>query len=272
MRKCEVQRVRETGHCVLRGVCKLITSIIPYLCSSFVFSQLPDAFIHGIPHLRKADLLIVMGTSLTVMPFASLTDKVPEGCPRLLLNLDHVGDFGSRVNDVEALMPCDDAVRKLCQLLGWEEELEKLWAETDLKKPEKEKAEETKKTVAGEPQASEWDKKGTLDEVVEKMAKEVGAVKLEDKAPAKTEEETAKVETKKAEPHVPTTQTQEEVDKVAKKNESKESEADLEKSNTASAVKDDVVDKLADIVEGVKLDGEKDKKDSDSDKPEGETL
>ena len=32
------------------------------------------------------DLLIVMGTSLFVQPFASLIDQVPKGCPRLLLN------------------------------------------------------------------------------------------------------------------------------------------------------------------------------------------
>ena len=34
----------------------------------------------------KCDLLIVMGTSLVVQPFASLIDKVPAVCPRLLIN------------------------------------------------------------------------------------------------------------------------------------------------------------------------------------------
>jgi NAD-dependent SIR2 family protein deacetylase len=35
----------------------------------------------------KCDLLIVMGTSLTVHPFASLVDKVGDPAPRLNLNL-----------------------------------------------------------------------------------------------------------------------------------------------------------------------------------------
>lgn len=73
-----------------------------------------------------------MGTSLTVHPFASLTGLVPEECPRFLINLDHVGGWGSRANDVACLMPCDKAVRQLCSLLGWEEELDALWAETDI--------------------------------------------------------------------------------------------------------------------------------------------
>jgi len=93
----------------------------------FFGEALPPAFHKSIPHLRSADLLIVMGTSLTVHPFASLTELVPEDCPRLLLNLDHVGGWGSRVNDVACLRKCDDAVRLLCKGLGWEEELDVLW-------------------------------------------------------------------------------------------------------------------------------------------------
>lgn len=71
-----------------------------------------------------------MGTSLTVHPFASLTEFVPEDCPRLLLNLDHVGGWGSRINDVACLKKCDDAVRELCKELGWEEDLDQLWDAT----------------------------------------------------------------------------------------------------------------------------------------------
>lgn len=71
-----------------------------------------------------------MGTSLTVYPFAGLTQLVRKSCPRVLINLDPVGDIGSRVDDVVLLGKCDDIIQNLCRLLGWEEELEELWAET----------------------------------------------------------------------------------------------------------------------------------------------
>lgn len=41
--------------------------------------------------LRKAQLLIIMGTSLQVMPFAGLVNDVKESCPRLLINRQVVG-------------------------------------------------------------------------------------------------------------------------------------------------------------------------------------
>src|SRR5689334_14126621 len=41
----------------------------------------------------QCDLLIVMGTSLVVYPFASLVGDVTEDCPRLLINKDATGVF-----------------------------------------------------------------------------------------------------------------------------------------------------------------------------------
>ena len=72
-----------------------------------------------------------MGTSLTVQPFASLAGMVDSSCPRVLINLDHVGDFGSRTDDVVLLGKCDDVVKDLCKELGWEDELLRLWDETE---------------------------------------------------------------------------------------------------------------------------------------------
>jgi len=72
-----------------------------------------------------------MGTSLTVQPFASLAGMVDSSCPRVLINLDHVGDFGSRSDDVVLLGRCDDVVKDLCRELGWEDELLRLWDETE---------------------------------------------------------------------------------------------------------------------------------------------
>jgi len=97
----------------------------------FFGEGLPEIFIQSVPNMRKADLLIVMGTSLTVHPFASLAGMVDHSCPRVLINLDHVGDFGSRTDDVVLLGKCDDIIRDLCKELGWEDELARLWAETE---------------------------------------------------------------------------------------------------------------------------------------------
>ncbi|KZT12086.1 NAD-dependent deacetylase sirtuin-2 [Laetiporus sulphureus 93-53] len=93
--------------------------------------QLPEHFHQAVPQLRKADMLFVIGTSLTVQPFASLASIAPAHCPRVLINLDHVGDFGSRPDDVICLGKCDHVVRELCKELGWEEELDAAWKETE---------------------------------------------------------------------------------------------------------------------------------------------
>ena len=92
--------------------------------------------------LAGAELLIVMGTSLQVMPFASLIGRVPELCPRLLINRQLVGacdqddppmGFGNvglrctqpdNYRDVFFQSDCDAAVRRICAELGWEKELE----------------------------------------------------------------------------------------------------------------------------------------------------
>ena len=90
---------------------------------------------------EKCDLLIVMGTSLVVQPFASLIDKVPSSCPRLLLNREPVAKYNpvmalmgrdtgfrfldaSNYRDVCHLADCDDAVKELASLLAWSTHLD----------------------------------------------------------------------------------------------------------------------------------------------------
>ena len=41
--------------------------------------------------LPACDLLVVMGTSLVVQPFASMIDEVAKDCPRLLINREKAG-------------------------------------------------------------------------------------------------------------------------------------------------------------------------------------
>jgi len=84
------------------------------------------------------DLLLVMGTSLQVQPFAGLVDKPLPRCPRVLLNRQAVGEasssFGNGFHftsgeggrDVFIQGDCDAGVLELCKHLGWEAELKEL--------------------------------------------------------------------------------------------------------------------------------------------------
>ncbi|KAL2217746.1 NAD-dependent deacetylase sirtuin-2 [Thermoascus aurantiacus ATCC 26904] len=101
----------------------------------FFGEALPEDFFLNRTLPAAADLCIVMGTSLSVQPFASLPGFCKEGVPRVLINMERVGGLGSRPDDVLLLGDCDAGVRKFAQALGWLDELEALWAETN---PDKE--------------------------------------------------------------------------------------------------------------------------------------
>ena len=105
-----------------------------------------------------------MGTSLTVHPFASLVDMVGPYCPRVLINLERVGNFGSNSDDVVLLGKCDDIIRDLSRELGWEEELDALWNATE--------ASVLTESLKEQPQKAE--EKEVVEEVVKdgKLAKE----------------------------------------------------------------------------------------------------
>jgi len=97
----------------------------------FFGEQLPREFFDNIDLVADADLCIVLGTSLSVHPFASLPQQVPDAAPRLLINMEAVGTLGSRPDDVLILKDCDTGVRELAKALGWEQELEELWKGTE---------------------------------------------------------------------------------------------------------------------------------------------
>lgn len=93
----------------------------------FFGEQLPPAFFQNRDVPALADLVLIMGTSLTVQPFASLPDVAAEGTPRVLFNMERVGTLGTRADDVVVLGDCDSSVRALAGELGWRDELEGLW-------------------------------------------------------------------------------------------------------------------------------------------------
>lgn len=79
----------------------------------------------------KCDLLIIMGTSLKVYPFAGLVSEVPEYCLRLYLNKDRSGGRnllqinGESDNTTDVFVDggCDESVLRMCEMLGWTKDL-----------------------------------------------------------------------------------------------------------------------------------------------------
>jgi NAD-dependent histone deacetylase SIR2 len=114
----------DVPHCIVPQCNGLVKPDIVFFGES-----LPDSFRQNMPKIAQANLVIIMGTSLTVQPFASLPGYAPEGVPRLLINLERVGGLGSRADDVCILSECDKGVRELADALSWREELEALWKE-----------------------------------------------------------------------------------------------------------------------------------------------
>ncbi|XP_053257832.1 NAD-dependent protein deacetylase sirtuin-2 isoform X1 [Podarcis raffonei] len=152
-----------TSHCIHSGCKKAYTlewmkekifsSLIPKCekCQSvvkpdivFFGENLPSRFFSLMQSdFRNVDLLIIMGTSLQVQPFASLVSRVPTNTPRLLINKEKTGesdpfmslmgygcgmDFDSEkaYRDVAWLGDCDEGCLALAELLGWKTELEEL--------------------------------------------------------------------------------------------------------------------------------------------------
>ena len=129
----------------------------------FFGEQLPEEFHRNRSLPRSADLCIVMGTSLTVQPFASLPSFCSEGVPRVLINLERVGGLGSRPDDVLLLGDCDAGVRELAAALGWEKDLEALWEDTNQKRP----------ITNRSHKVLQRDKDGLLDDQITNLTREV---------------------------------------------------------------------------------------------------
>ncbi|KAG6038837.1 hypothetical protein E4U41_003598 [Claviceps citrina] len=93
----------------------------------FFGEALPSTFRDNLTVVPEADVMLVLGTSLSVYPFAGLPDHAGTGAPRVLFNMERVGSLGCRADDVIVLGSCDDGIRKLADELGWRDELETHW-------------------------------------------------------------------------------------------------------------------------------------------------
>lgn len=105
-------------------------------------------------HLPKTDCLMVFGTSLRVEPFSLLIHQIDKNIPRVLFNRECVGttpllrsegdsevyakirptvknnpfSFSDETRqDIFCQGECDDSVWKLCRLLGWEDDLQRMY-------------------------------------------------------------------------------------------------------------------------------------------------
>ena len=117
----------------------------------FFGENLPERFARcAAEDFEKCDLLIVIGTSLVVHPFAGLIERPHERVPRLLINLEKVGEaHNSRITrlyslaglgrgtgfnfqpetnyrDALYLGKCDEGVVALADALGWKDDLNAL--------------------------------------------------------------------------------------------------------------------------------------------------
>ena len=130
----------------------------------FFGEQLPPDFFKNRMLPFESDLVIVLGTSLTVQPFASLPGMTKETTPRVLINKERVGGFGSGTDDVLLIGDCDEGVRRLAEACGWLDELEALWAKT---------APKDAKEITAPTEEKKKDKDEALEDEIEKLTKEV---------------------------------------------------------------------------------------------------
>jgi NAD-dependent deacetylase sirtuin 2 len=96
---------------------------------TFFGESLPEKFgISLLTDKSKADLLLVLGTSLQVFPFASIVNMVSDDIPRVLINMESVGLFkrSKDKRDVNLLGDCQVTILELVTELGWMEDFEKL--------------------------------------------------------------------------------------------------------------------------------------------------
>ena len=92
---------------------------------TFFGESLPERFFQKLHMMPQASVLLVLGTSLAVHPFASLVDQVDRQCPRVLINRELVGPFVAEgPRDVFMQGDCDSMVLRLVQMLGWEKEFD----------------------------------------------------------------------------------------------------------------------------------------------------
>lgn len=68
-----------------------------------------------------SDLVLIIGTSLSVKPFNTILDYTQKSTPKVVLNNEWIGHF-----DICILGNCDDSISNVCEVLKWRKALRKL--------------------------------------------------------------------------------------------------------------------------------------------------
>ena len=87
----------------------------------FFGESLPKEFAEAIDLVTGADLVIIMGTSLVVFPFAMLVQMIDEKTPLVLINnTDSRPGTGKKPNSLWLDGNLDERVKQLAEDLKWE--------------------------------------------------------------------------------------------------------------------------------------------------------
>ncbi|XP_056373277.1 NAD-dependent protein deacetylase sirtuin-3-like isoform X2 [Hyla sarda] len=122
---------KEAQDCIMNGDSPRCNVCYGVVKPDIVFfgEDLPKSFHNFSKDFPKADLLIVMGTSLEIEPFANMVNAVRLNVPRLLMNRDLVGPFKKKPlksTDVAELGELCDVTRTFVSALNWQTDLEEL--------------------------------------------------------------------------------------------------------------------------------------------------
>ncbi|GAB1609706.1 NAD-dependent protein deacetylase sirtuin-3-like isoform X1 [Argonauta hians] len=102
----------------------------------FFGEDLPQSFYQYQKDMSKADLVLIMGTSLEVHPFAGIIDFVPKTVPRVLFNMEAVGPFRMhpRKKDFTIKGDLTESLEKVVTRLSWQSEMLEILKEAEGKK------------------------------------------------------------------------------------------------------------------------------------------
>jgi len=96
----------------------------------FFGERLPDSFFNSFYQIEESDLVIIMGTSLKVFPFANLVSLIRKTTPIVLINRENPGI--NRDNFLFLDGDIDSRVLEIIKAVGWEERLNELKQKKDL--------------------------------------------------------------------------------------------------------------------------------------------
>ncbi|XP_046579138.1 NAD-dependent deacetylase sir2A-like isoform X2 [Haliotis rubra] len=137
----------------------------------FFGEELPKRFYYYLKDMLQTDMVLVMGTSLEVQPFAGIIDNVRWNIPRILFNRNAVGPFrhNKRGKDIVAEGDLLEVMQKFAGMMNWKPEMADLITECEGEfrignpPPAPAKTSPSPTSKPNQPYASMWRQKARLD-------------------------------------------------------------------------------------------------------------